>query len=295
LPTSLPHSPDGIGIAVVDTVVTDEGWRLGLAIPGDLHGPNGILQGGFSAALARVAAAHLLDGHNVLPGRTSQDISSVRSRLRRPTPVNALLYADVERDGPTDFEVRIRNGDEVTVTSWVEVLGPPPVPLIGDLADVARMAVAPAQEQTGFPLCFVCGASSLRGLHLAPRPIGSTGLGVTPWIPDARVDDGAGAAHPLAVAAVLDCPGVWAGLAQVGNDADRAVALLGEFRIQWFSPPRLGREYKAVARVDDSSGSTLQVRTALFDELDKMCALVSAVHVFAPGVPAPPTADRSLA
>lgn len=296
MPTSLPHSPDGIGISVFDVERTDDGWHAALAVPGDLHGPRGILQGGLSSGLGGVVAAALLDSHGAVPGLTSKDITVVHAKLRRPTPVAALLHVDVRLEDHTDLHMEFRNGDDVCIRTVVEVGGPPPIPLIGDLGDVARMPFPPLAPQHSYPDCFVCGDANIRGLHLQPQPLGASGMAAAPWTPDARVDDGTGHVHPLAVAAVLDCPGVWAGLHRIGfDDPARQVALLADYRIQWFQSPVLGAATRTVARVDDVDERQLRVRTALFAEGGGMLALASAVHIFAGQMPPEPVAATSLA
>lgn len=293
--TSLPYAPDGIGISVVDVTATDAGWRVALAVPGDLHGPDEILQGGLSSSLPRIAAACLLDEHAAVPSRSAADITVVHARLRRPTPLSALLYADVHVEDLTDLHLEIRNGDEVCIRGVVEVGGPPPIPLLGDLAELARVPFPPPVPQESYPLCFVCGAANVRGLHLAPQPLGATGMAAAPWTPDDRVDDGHGRAHPVAVAAVLDCPGVWAGLHRIGfDDPSRQVALLADYRIQWFDSPALGAPCRTVALVDDVDERQLQVRTALYAEGGKMLALATATHIFAATMPPAPVPDRPL-
>ncbi len=296
--TSLPTSPDGFGIAAVDRTVHDaDRWTVAFAVPGDLTGPDGILQGGLSAALPGAA---VLAGPDGLDPR---DVTTVHARLRRPTPVGALLHVDVEREDATDFAVTVRNGDEVVVTATVEVAGPPPVPHLPDLLELGRAPVPPARPDHPYGHCFVCGAENPRGLHVAPHPVAGLGRNIAPWTPDERVDDGAGHVHWLATSAVLDCPGVWAGFSQLGHpgldhapagDADRQVALLADYRLQVFEAPPLGESCRTVGLVDDVDGRQLWVRTGLVDARGRLLALATAMHVLVGAMPDAPTPATPL-
>ncbi len=284
---SLPTSPDGIGIAVADRGPVEGGWRVRLAIPGDLHGPDGILQGGLTAALVR-AAVVAGSGEGVAPA--PGDVTSVLARLQRPTPVGALVDATVTADGPMSFSVTIANGDEITATGEVDVSGPPPVPHLPDLLELGDAPIPPARPDPRFPHCIVCGQDNPRGLHILPHPVANLGQDIAPWEPDERVDDGNGRVHPVATAAVLDCPGPWAALSRVGLDGpDESVILLAEYRVQWFAAPELGEDCRTVGLVDDITGRKARVRTALLDEQRRITAMATALHILAPAIPPRPT------
>lgn len=289
MPSSLPHTPDGIGIAVVDVQTTETGWTVGVAVPGDLHGPTGILQGGLSAALPRIVAADLLDRHGALAGFTSADITTTHSQLRRPTPIRALLHADVTVEtGTTDLDVVVRNGQDVTVRGTVEVAGPPPVPLIADLGELAALPSPDSEPRTEYPDCFVCGSQNPRGLRILPQTLGETGRCLNDFVPDERVDDGTGHVHPVAASAVLDCPGVWAGLTGIGADVTSTYALLADYRVQVFEDVPIGEPARTVGLVDDVQGRQLRVRTGLYDDEGRLRAMASAMHVLADALPPAP-------
>ncbi len=297
--TSLPTSPDGIGISALDVVPTATGWRVAFAVPGDLTGPDGILQGGLAAGLAGAAVTA---GTDATTGESfpAADLTTVHARLRKPTPVGALLHAEVVREGPHDFDVTIRNGDEVTVTGQVEVMGPPPVPHLPDLLELGRSRLAEAQPDHDYANCWVCGQGNIRGLRLTPHPVQGLGRDLEPWTPDERVDDGTGHAHWLAQAAVLDCPGVWAGFSRLegapnrADDPQRQVALLADHRVQIYRSPALGEACRAVGLVDDLTDKILRVRTAVLDEQARIISMATSLHVWAPAMPPAPTPATPL-
>jgi hypothetical protein len=279
--TSIPLGPPTLGLTLAAEVALEDAWVLrGLHVPDGLDGPPNILQGGLAAGLG-VGIARLADTYGA-------PLTSVRARLHAPTPLGTSVRARVQAaDGVGRYRVETRAGDAVLVSAEVELAGHDPAPLALDLLDLATVPFPEAVPQDAYPTCFVCGPNPRHpaGLRLHPRP-GAADTIVQPWIPDAVLaGDSAGVVDPLLVAAVLDCPTVWAGFERL-RQAGYAGALLAGFRLQVFRDLPVEEPVRVVARWDGLDGRKGRARAALVDEDRTIYALATALHIAVTELPA---------
>ncbi|MFO7778893.1 MAG: hypothetical protein R6V28_11115 [Nitriliruptoraceae bacterium] len=272
--TSIALGPATLGLVLATEVAVEDGWAVrGLHVPDGLDGPPGILQGGLAAGLA-VGIARMADTYGA-------PLTRVQARLHAPTPVASSVTARVgDGDAVGSHVVEIRNGDTALVSAEVELAGHDPAPLGLDLLDLATGPFPEPVRQDAYPTCFVCGPNPRHpaGLRLPPRPRAPDAI-VQPWIPDAALTgDRAGVVDPLLVAAVLDCPTVWAGFERL-REAGYAGALLAGFHLQVFRDLPVEEPVRVVARWDGLDGRKGRARAALVDEERTIYALASALHV----------------
>lgn len=272
--TSIALGPSTLGLALATDVAVEDGWAVrGLHVPDGLDGPPGILQGGLAAGLA-VGIARTADTYGA-------PLTRVHARLHAPTPLGASVRARV-RDGDDvgSHIVEIRAGDTLLVSAEVVLAGHDPAPLGLDLLDLAAVPFPDPVLQDAYPTCFVCGPNPRHpaGLRLHPRPRDPDAI-VQPWIPDAVLTgDRAGVVDPLLVAAVLDCPTVWAGFERL-RQAGYAGALLAGFHLQVFRDLPVEEPVRVIARWDGLDGRKGRARAALVDEERTVYALATALHV----------------
>jgi hypothetical protein len=279
--TSIPLGPPTLGLALAADVAVEDGWAVrGLHVPDGLDGPPGILQGGLAAGLG-IGIARLADTHGA-------PLTSVHARLHGPTPLGASVRARVRGgDGVGRYSVETRAGDAMLVSAEVELAGHDPAPLALDLLDLATVPFPEPVPQDAYPTCFVCGPNPRHpaGLRLHPRP-GVADTIVQPWIPDAAfAGDRAGVVDPLLIAAVLDCPTVWAGFQRL-QQAGFAGALLAGYHLQMFRDLPVEEPVRVVARWDGLDGRKGRARAALVDEERTIFALATALHIAVKELPA---------
>ena len=272
--TPIALGPPTLGLALAAEVAVQDGWAVReLHVPDGLDGPPGILQGGLAAGLG-VGIARVADTYGA-------PLTSVHARLHAPTRLGTSLHARVRgADGVGRYTVEARGGDALLVSAEVELAGHDPAPLGLDLLELATVPFPEPVPQYAYPTCFVCGPTPRHpaGLRLHPRP-GAADTIVQPWIPDAGLagDDG-GVVDPVVVAAVLDCPTVWAGFERL-RQAGYAGALLAGFRLQVFRDLPVEEPVRVVARWDGLDGRKGRARAALVDEERTIYALATALHV----------------
>lgn len=273
--------PPTLGLALAAEVAVDDGWAVReLHVPEGLDGPPGILQGGLAAGLG-LGIARVADTYGA-------PLTSLHARLHAPTPLGTSVRARVRgADGVGRYTVEIRGGDALLVSAEIELAGHDPVPLGLDLLELATVPFPAPVPQDAYPTCFVCGPTPRHpaGLRLHPRPGGADTI-VQPWIPDAELAvDGAGVVDPLLVAAVLDCPTVWAGFERL-QQAGYAGALLAGFHLQVFRDLPVEEPVRVVARWDGLDGRKGRARAALVDEERTIYALATALHIAVTELPA---------
>ncbi|MBW3618896.1 MAG: hypothetical protein KY461_01515 [Actinobacteria bacterium] len=270
--TTIPAGPSSLGLGLAadaDVDVVDGALRRRLTTPSHLHGPTGILQGGLAAGVLAEAAR--------LADRFGAPLTSIDARLWRPTPLDAELTVEVRQTGAARFEVRTLAGEDELVTGAVEFAGHDPVHRVPDLVELGRVPLPEPVAQDRFPDCWVCGPAHPDGLHLLPAWHAPDRVSI-PWIPDDSLADDRGHLHPLVVAAVLDCPTVWAAR-DAWEGQGFAGALLTGYHLGAFADAPVGEPLRVVARLDHVDGRKIRARSALVDEDGIVYAVASAFHV----------------
>ncbi len=273
----LPAGPEPLGLWLgADASVDDDGWlSRGLVADPHLHGPRGILQGGLAVG-ALLAAARLGDRFDAPP-------TAVDARLHAPTPLDTPVTARIRATAAAHYDAVTVAGDTTLVAGTVELAGHEPAPRVPDLHALATVPLPAPHSQDAFPHCWVCGPDNDDGLRLLPAWHTDEQI-VTGWIPDDDHDDGRGFVHPVVVAAVLDCPTVWASMQHI-----RALgcvgSLLGGYHVQYFASPRIGEPLRTVARFDSADGRKIRARSALVDEDGVVYATASAFQLAVTDIP----------
>ena len=275
--------PEVLGIELsADAAISDDGWlERELTLPEGLDGPPGILHGGFAAGLAS-AVARSVD-------RFGAPMTGIEARLHAPTPLGARLKARVRAlDEAAHYAVELRADDTLLVSARVELAGHDAAARVADLAELARVPLPAPQPQVIFPSCWVCGSAPIHrsGQRLHPRPRTTT-TSVVPWVADDELGDVHGVIDPLVVAAVLDCPTQWAGMAYA-LDRGYAGLLLANYQLLAFRDAPVMEPLRTVARMDATDGRKVWARGALVDDDGVVYAMASALHI---GVAEVPTLD----
>jgi hypothetical protein len=275
----LPAGPEVLGLDLgAETTTTDDGWlvRQLRAAPG-LEGPPGILQGGLAVGVT-VAAARLAD-------RYGAPVTSVDARLHAPTPIGRDLQI---RARPTDagrHEVETRDGAQLLVSAEVELAGQDPAPQVFDLAELARAPLPDPEPQEWFTSCFICGTDPAhehaQRIHPGWHDQRSV---ISPWVADEVFGDERGVLDPLMVAAVLDCPTVWASWSHVRSRGDTG-ALLGGYHVRFFRDAPVMAPMRTVGRCDETDGRKIRARAALIDDDGVVYAASSAFQISVSEVP----------
>jgi hypothetical protein len=249
-----------------------------LLVPAGLDGPPGILQGGLAVGVT-AAVARAGD-------RFGAPLTAIDARLHAPTPLGRPLAARVRpTEAAARYAVELRDGDQLLVTADVELAGHDPAPRAFDLLELASVPLPPAEPQTAFPTCWVCGSAPVHpaAQRLHPRYVGRDAVSI-PWVADEELGDGRGVIDPLVVAAVLDCPTVWAAIAHI-RALGHTGALLAGYHLRVFGDAPVMEPLRTVARLDDASGRKLRARSALVDEDGVVHAVASAFHLAVAEVP----------
>jgi hypothetical protein len=278
--------PPALGFELSDDrTVDDDGWVVReLLAPSGLDGPEGILQGGFSAGIA-MAGARGVD-------RFGAPITSIHAQLHAPTPLGRpLLLRARGTDQAATYEVETRDGDRILMTAQVELAGHDPAPRALDLLELATVPEPePPAPQPAFPRCFVCGGDPTHShaQRLLPR-WHAPGAVVVPWVCEDDLGP-TGTVDPLVVSAVLDCPTVWSAWHVVQERGD-AGALLARYHLRLFRDAPIMEVLRTVARLDQADGRKLHARGALVDEDGGLYAVSSALHISVPEIPTVAPAD----
>ena len=271
---SLSIGPPELGFELGADVAVEDGWaERSLSVPEGLDGPPGILQGGLAAGVT-ASIARLTD-------RLGVPLSGLHARLHAPTPLASVVRTRARAaEGVGRCEVEVRHDDGLLISAEVEMAGHDPAPLGLDLLELASVPLPDPVPQQEYPTCFVCGPAPTHrcGLRLHPRP-GPGDTIVQPWIPDeVFAGDRPGVVDPLVVAAVLDCPTVWAGIDRL-RGAGYLGALLAGFRLRCFRDLPVHESLRIVARCDGLDGRKLRARAAVVDEDGTVYALAVALHI----------------
>ncbi|MFP4148462.1 MAG: hypothetical protein ACLFV0_03140 [Nitriliruptoraceae bacterium] len=279
--SQIPLGPPILGLALGADTVIEQGWLVReLSIPDGLDGPPGILQGGFAAGLL-ASVARAADPYGA-------PLTGIEARLHAPTPLARGVQARLRAaDGPARTEVEVRDGAQLLVSGVVELAGHEPPPTGLDLLELARTPLPEPVPQQEYPTCVVCGPQPRHpvGQRLHPR-FGPAGTIVQPWIPSQELGTG-GTVDELLVAAVLDCPTVWAAIAEL-RDAGYLGALLAGFRVVHHREVPVDEPVRVVARLDGLDGRKVRARSAVVDEDGVVYAVASALHVAVTALPDPP-------
>lgn len=279
--TSTRLGPAILGIALGADAAVEDGWLVReLTIPDGLDGPPGVLQGGFAAGLV-ASIARSADTYGA-------PLTSLQARLHAPTPLDRVLRARLRAaDGIARTEVEVHDGEQLLLSGMAELAGFEPAPVGLDLLELATVPLPEPQPQSEYPTCVVCGAHPRHpvGFRLHPR-YGPAGTIVQPWVPGEELGRG-GSVDPLAIAAVLDCPTVWASITPM-RDAGYLGALLAGLRIVHHRDVPLGESVRIVARLDAMDGRKVRARSAVVDEDGVVYVVASAFHVAVTAMPDPP-------
>lgn len=260
------------GITIGDGELLDDGrMRRTVTTADHLVGPPDIVQGGVAAGLCLVAAR--------AADEVGAPVGTIDARLHRPTPVATPLVTTSTRAGAGRHEVEVAAGGEVTVTGTVAMLGHDPAPRVPDLVALAEGELPSPQPQDQYPWCWVCGPGNEHGLGLHPayarRDVVRQG-----WWPPEQVESQQqpGTVDPVAIAAVLDCPTVWAATYHL-ETGGWAGYLMGGMRVQFFADVPLGEPYRIVAVPDSLDGRKVRARSALVAEEGGVMAVASVFQV----------------
>lgn len=260
-----------------ETARDDDGTLRRVVEPAaHLHGPRGVLQGGLAAGLLAEIARRGCDRHGA-------PLTTVEARLHAPTPLAQESIASCREVGAGRFEAATHFGDTMLVSGSVELAGHHVVPHVGDLLALGRVPLPEPTPQMSFPDCVVCGPDNPDGLHLLPGWHTDTTV-VTPFLPGDDLADDRGRLDPLVVAAVLDCPTVWASLPAIRANG-HAGALLGGYHLRVFADAPVMEPLRTVAIHDSAEGRKIRARSALIDEDGVVYAMVAAVHISVPTLP----------
>jgi hypothetical protein len=278
--TTLPIGPAGLGIELgADAHVSADGWLTrSLVVPPGLDGPDGILQGGFAAGIT-VGIARAAD-------RFGAPLTAVDARLHAPTPLGRHLAARVRPTASVArYEVEVRDGGQLLVSAEVELAGHDPSPRAYDLLELGTVPLPAASPQTAFPRCWVCGSAPEHPLaqRLHPRYVGDDAVSI-PWVADEALGDARGTVDPVVVAAVLDCPTVWAAIRHV-HALGHTGALLAAYHLRILHDAPVMEPLRTVGRLDSADGRKLRARGGLVDEDGVLYAVSSAFHLSVAEVP----------
>jgi hypothetical protein len=278
--TTLPIGPAGLGIELgADAHVSADGWLTrSLVVPPGLDGPDGILQGGFAAGIT-VGIARAAD-------RFGAPLTAVDARLHAPTPLGRHLAARVRPTASVArYEVEVRDGGRLLVSAEVELAGHDPSPRAYDLLELGTVPLPAASPQTAFPRCWVCGSAPEHPLaqRLHPRYVGDDAVSI-PWVADEALGDARGTVDPVVVAAVLDCPTVWAAIRHV-HALGHTGALLAAYHLRILHDAPVMEPLRTVGRLDSADGRKLRARGGLVDEDGVLYAVSSAFHLSVAEVP----------
>lgn len=281
--TTISLGPDALGLSLAaDATVSADGWLVReVHAPAGLDGPPGILQGGFASGIGAAVAA--------VADPFGAPLTSLQMRLHAPTPLGRPLQARVRAaEAPARYEVETRDGDTLLVSGEVELAGHETSARAYDLLELATVPLPEPQPQHEFPTCWVCGPEPTHphGQCLHPRYVGDTAVSI-PWVADEALGDARGVIDPLVVAAVLDCPGVWASIRHI-HDHGYVGCLLAGFQLTMFRDAPVMEPLRTVARMDEAEGRKIRARSALVDEDGVTYAVASAFHI---GVTEIPTLD----
>ncbi|MBY5163429.1 hypothetical protein [Salsipaludibacter albus] len=283
-------------LAVGTAVETEHGHDVAVSAPGALCGPPGVLQGGLSTAVLARAAVAVDDGR---PSR-------VVARLHRPTPTDTELVATVTAPSD-DTEAPVASARSTWQVATSVAGGPPDEPLVtglvaiggragdaddhDDLVDIALRDPLPRpQAVPAAPHCVVCGARNPDGLHLFPGwcPDGAV---VEAWEgEEAQAGPGGTFVRPEVVAAILDCPTVWAARDHLRANGHGG-AMLGGMDVTWYSRLPVGEAVRVGAVMDHADGRKIRARAGLVGRDGMLYAVASCFQV---GVATFPGADPDL-
>lgn len=277
-PSMVPAGPDVLGLRLGADAAIRDGWLVrDLYAPPGLDGPPGVLQGGLAVGVT-MAVARLAD-------RFGAPVTAVDARLHAPTPLDRPLQACVRPSQDTArYEVETRDGDQLLVRAEVELAGHEVAPRAYDLAELGRVPLPEPQPQDRFPACWVCGPqpSHPHGQRLHPR-YHRQGEVSQPWVADDVLGSDGGVIDPLVLAAVLDCPTVWASIHEVDR-LGMAGPLLAGLHLRFFRDAPVMEALRIVARYDDADGRKLRARSAVVDEDGVTYVTAAALQI---GVPRP--------
>lgn len=258
------------GLLVSDGEVLDDGrWRGEITTEDWLTGPPGIVQGGMAAGML-LAAARAADP-------LAAPVTRIDARLRAPTIAGTTVTATCQRLAAGRHHVEVSGPSGVTVSGEVELRGPDLPARVPDLVALAAGTLPPEVPQYAYPGCWVCGPDNPHGLHLHPRLAREDLIRQTWWPPD-QVESAVspGTIDPMAIAAVMDCPTVWASM---GHLADGMTAfLLAGYRVQFFADADMGDDYRIVGRPDKVDGRKVEARAALLDDRARPVAVAWALQ-----------------
>jgi hypothetical protein len=283
--------PDGLGEPVVPIGAPTLGLRASpplaadgavwwaLAIPPDLDGPPGVLQGGLVAGVL-LALAGAIDPFGA-------PLHHLEVRLEAPTPLGAVVHARATPLAPGLHEVELFAAGRRTARAEVDLTGADPLSAASDLRALAAAPLPRPEPSLLYPGCFACGPAAAHpaALHAYPGWVADDAV-LLGWVPDPILadPDRPDRIDAAAVAAVLDCASAWVTMRPVTARGDAAV-LLGTLRLRLAGSVEPLDPVRVAARLDLLDGRRARARSAVVDTDGRVLALVDAVHVTVRALP----------
>jgi hypothetical protein len=178
-----------------------------LTIPASFEGLPGVILGGYSAGLLARAIG-----------------PSAEVALRRPIKTSTELQITPSEDGFVlrDDELIYAEGRAVDLS--VDV----PTPVSVAEAEAAAMDY-PGFAGHFFPRCYCCGPERQLGdgLRIFPGSVGESNTLAAPWTPHPSLAGTDGDVPPELLWAALDCPGIWALIADPSSDPEEKALTAG--------------------------------------------------------------------
>lgn len=193
-------------------------------------------------------------------------------RLRAPPPIDHDLSLEWNEDGSLSL---LDDGIMVASAQPAELeIDTPPAPSLV-AADEGSQHYS-GFDHHWFPSCFVCGPERKPGdgLRIFAGAIPGQEVVLSPWTPDASLDDGSGYVAHRYLWAALDCPGAFAAFERTGDPL-----VLGTLTARIDRPVPIGTNTVVAGWLMGVDGRKHFCGTAIYDESGAICARASAVWI----------------
>ncbi len=193
-------------------------------------------------------------------------------RLRAPPPLDRDLALDWNDDG----NLILLDGDKVVASARPTELEMDTPPAPTPQAAITGSKCYSGFDHHWFPSCFVCGPDRDPGdgLRIFAGANPDSEIVLSPWIPDASLDDGSGVVACRFVWAALDCPGAFAAFERTGDPL-----VLGTLTARIDKPVAIGANTIVAGWLMGVEGRKHFCGTAVYDESGAVCARASAVWI----------------
>jgi hypothetical protein len=277
----VPVGPPVLGLRASAPLAADGAVWWAVAVPGDLDGPPGVLQGGLVATLL-LALARAVDPFGA-------PLHLLEVRLEAPTPLGALVHVRARPLDTAVHEVELLHRGRRLARGVVDLTGAEALTAATDLVALAEAPLPRPEPSTRYPTCFACGPSATHPAAVRAHPgwVAEDAV-LLGWVPDPVLadPDRPDRVDVAAVAAVLDCASAWATMRPVTARGDAAV-LLGTLRLRLADAVEVLDPVRVAARLDLLEGRRARARSAVVDTDGRVLALVDAVHVTVAALPEP--------